>query len=55
MSGIDNAAHIGGLIGGLFIAMALGVQRKEKNSNIINGMVVSILYLVFLIYLVFFR
>lgn len=55
MSGIDNAAHIGGLIGGLFIAMALGVQRKEKNSNIINGMVVSLLYLVFLIYLVFFR
>ena len=54
-TGIDNAAHIGGLIAGLFIAMGLGVQRKEKNSNRINGIVVSSLYFVFLVYLVFFR
>ncbi|MBR1679246.1 MAG: rhomboid family intramembrane serine protease [Bacilli bacterium] len=54
-TGIDNAAHIGGLIAGLFIAMGLGVQRKENHSNKMNGIIVSLLYSVFLIYLVFFR
>lgn len=37
MSGIDNAAHIGGLIGGFLIAMAVGVPNKSSKSDIING------------------
>jgi len=55
MSGIDNAAHIGGLIGGLLIAMALGVQKKEATKEKINGWITLLIYVAFLIYLLFFR
>ena len=55
VSSIDNAAHIGGLIGGVLIAMALGVQKKENTKNKINGWICLIIYLAFLGYLLFFR
>lgn len=54
-SGIDNAAHIGGLVGGILIAMAVGVPDKSNNNNIINGIVLSLIYFGFIIYLSFFR
>lgn len=53
LSGVNNAAHIGGLIGGVFSTMALGVNSKKEKSSTINGTIVSIIYLLFLIYLVF--
>lgn len=53
ISGVNNAAHIGGLIGGVFSTMALGVNSKKEKSSTINGTIVSIIYLLFLIYLVF--
>ena len=55
VSGIDNAAHLGGLIGGLLISMALGVQKREGKQDRINGIITFGIYLIFLIYLVFFR
>lgn len=55
MSGIDNAAHIGGLVGGALIAMALGVQQKEEKKYQLNGLIVLCIYLLFLIYLLFFN
>ena len=54
-SGIDNAAHIGGLVGGILIAMAVGVPDKSNNNNKINGIVLSLIYFIFIIYLSFFR
>lgn len=54
-SGIDNAAHIGGLVGGLLCAMAVGVPDKANNSSRINGIVLSIMYFIFIIYLSFLR
>lgn len=54
-SGIDNAAHIGGLVGGILLAMAVGVPDKSNNNNKINGIVLSLIYFGFIIYLSFFR
>ena len=54
-SGIDNAAHIGGLIGGLFISMALGLSKKDDTSSRVNGCIIFIIYFAFLSYLLFFR
>lgn len=54
-SGIDSAAHIGGLVGGILIAMAVGVPDKSNNNNKINGIVLSLIYFGFIIYLSFFR
>lgn len=51
---IDNAAHIGGLVGGLFISMALGVNKNDERSSKVNGIITSLILLLFLIYLVFF-
>ena len=54
-SGIDNFAHIGGLVGGVFASMAMGVPDKSKKSDIANGCILLLIYLVFLIYLAFFH
>ncbi len=51
---IDNAAHIGGLVGGLFLSMALGVNKDDERSSKVNGIITSLILLLFLIYLVFF-
>lgn len=52
-SGIDNAAHIGGLIGGCLITVALGIKYKSTTSEKINGIVLSIIFLAFSIYMAF--
>lgn len=50
-SGIDNFAHIGGLIGGFLISMALGINSKDKKADRINGIILTIIYVAFLVYL----
>ena len=51
--GIDQAAHIGGLVGGFIIATAVGVKYKSSRFEQVNGIIVSFLMLLFLIYLAF--
>ncbi len=54
-SGINNYAHIGGLLGGYIASMAVGVKYKTKKSEQINGAIALILLILFLIYMSFFR
>ena len=54
-SDIDNAAHIGGLIGGILSTMALGIPEKSTKFEKVNGTIVAIVYLCFISYLAFFR
>lgn len=54
-SGINNYAHIGGLLGGYIASMVVGVKYKTKKSEQINGAIVLILLILFLIYMSFFR
>lgn len=54
LPGVDNAAHIGGLIGGALIMIAAGVKYKSSKFEQINGIIASLIYLVFLIYMAFF-
>lgn len=50
-SGIDNSAHIGGLIGGALISVALGVKYKSTNTERINGIILSIIFTAFLVFM----
>ena len=53
--GISNAAHIGGLIGGLALAIALGVPNKSTTSEKINGWIITTILVCFLVYMSIFK
>lgn len=51
--GIDNSAHIGGLVGGVLATIAAGIQYKSTTFEKINGFIVLGIYIAFLIFLAF--
>ncbi len=51
VKGVDNFAHIGGLIGGILITLSLGVNYKSTAFEKINGWIVTILFTCFMIYM----
>ena len=53
MSGIDNFAYIGGLIGGTLISVAVGVKDKSSWFERINGFIITGVFLVFCVYMAF--
>ena len=53
VSGIDNFAHIGGLIGGCLTTMAVGVKDKTSTFERVNGCIITVLYFAFIIYMAF--
>ena len=53
--GIDNSAHIGGLVAGILLSMLLGVPDKSSKQERINGIILTTIYLGFICYLAFWR
>lgn len=51
--GIDQFAHLGGLVGGIVMSMAVGLKYKTPKIERINGIIISILMILFLIYIAF--
>ncbi len=51
--GVDNFAHVGGLIGGLFTGMIVGVKGKSENSDTVNGIIVTTILIGFLLYMLY--
>lgn len=52
-SGIDNYAHIGGLIGGALATVAVGVKYKSTKFEMVNGAIVLLLLIAFLGFMAF--
>ncbi len=55
VSNIDFYAHIGGLIGGVFITMGLGIKNKTDKQSSINGWITFGILFIFTLYMLFFR
>ena len=53
LSGVDNFAHIGGLIGGILITKALGVKDKSSTSDKVNGWILTTIFTAVIIYVAF--
>ena len=51
--GIDNSAHIGGLIGGALMTMALGIDNKSTTFERVNGWIITTIYIIFVGYMAF--
>lgn len=55
VSNIDFYAHIGGLIGGVFITIGLGIKNKTDKQSSINGWITFSILFIFTLYMLFFR
>ncbi len=50
--GINAFAHLGGLIGGILSSMAVGVKYKSQKVDIINGIIMLVIFSLSLLYII---
>jgi len=53
VSGINVWAHIGGLIGGFLVSMAVGVKYKSTKTDKVNGVILSLIFIAFSLFLLY--
>jgi rhomboid protease GluP len=53
LPGVDNFAHIGGLIGGVLITKSVGVKDKSSTSDIVNGWIITTIFTLVILYVAF--
>ena len=49
---IDMAGHIGGLVGGVLATMAVGIEKKTKKQDRINGIICLSILIIFLTFMI---
>lgn len=54
-SGINIVAHIGGLIGGVLVSKAVGVKYKSTKMDQANGIIMSLIFGAFLIFMILYK
>ena len=52
---IDFFGHLGGLIGGIFITMAIGIGDKNRRQDQINGIIITILLILSMLFIIFYK
>ncbi len=52
LNGVNIVAHVGGLIGGFLVAKAVGVKYKSSKADIINGVIMCIIFMAFLLFMI---
>ncbi len=53
--GINGIAHLGGLISGVLVSKAVGVKYKSTIGDIINGIIMTLIFVGFLSYMAFMK
>lgn len=51
VAGINNVAHIGGLIGGILATSMVGIKYKSTKTEQINGFIITSIFIIFLLYM----
>ena len=52
---IDGFGHLGGLVGGIFASLLVGVEGYSTTKDKVNGFITTTILIGFLLYMILFR